>query len=123
MRGALIVAAVTSCSHETKAPAPSPSASQVTTVAVAPAPIDPVRYSSADEAERFARLEAEDAANIGARRARIARLDRLAAQRREEQLEQEQRLLFGIGPGGPGLTGIYPGNQLSRFSCNACGRG
>jgi hypothetical protein len=112
VRGALVVAALASCSHEAKAPPPPATPA---TADIAPAPVDPVRYASADEADRLARLDAEEAAGVAARR---ARLDRLAAQRREAAWEDEQqREILGLG------TVLGNGTPLTRFSCNACGRG
>ena len=114
VRGALVIAALTSCSQQTKTAPPPASAVTATAEppAPAPAPVDPVRYTSAEENERLARIDAEDAASAEARRARIGKL----AARRDDQ-----ELHFGIG-NGPGLTGIQPGD-ISRFGCNACGRG
>lgn len=127
VRGALIVAALTSCSHESKVPPPAPSA--VTAgVASAPAPaqVDPVRYASADEAERLTRLDTEEAASVKARRARLAALHR------EDAREQEMRAIEAA-LGTPGTIGslselqsaqnLVTSRQLSNIGCNACGRG
>ena len=125
MRGALVVAALTSCSHEAAAPAPSATPVSAS-VGVAPVPVDPVAYTSADEAERLARLDAEETAGLGARR---ARLDRFAAQRRELQQEELQRELLGVlGSSGNSIGKIGSLNQIggrniSFNACNACGRG
>jgi hypothetical protein len=80
-----VVVALTSCSHDVKAPAPSATPLTASLV-LAPVPVDPVRYTSAEEAERLTRLDAEEAASEGARR---ARLDRLGAEQRREQLVRE----------------------------------
>ena len=133
VRGALVVAALATCSHEAKAIQPSPSAVTATTgtagvasATPAPAPLDPVHYTSADEAERLARLDSEEAAGLGARR---ARLERFAAQHREVQLDRQQRMLLSIlgtsGTGGTlGTIGVNTlGRQLESTGCNACGRG
>jgi len=105
------VAAFTSCHHEVKAPAPSATPATAS-AGVVSAPVDPVGYTSAGEADRLARLDAEDAARVQARRARI---DRLTALRHEQQREEEE------GGGLGGLTGI--GHPLFNNACNACGRG
>jgi hypothetical protein len=87
----------------------------------APAQVDPVRYVSADEAERLARLDAEDTASIEARH---VRLGRLAALRREQQGDERIGPVFGSGPGlQPRGTPIQLGNEISPFTCYACGRG
>jgi hypothetical protein len=112
VRGALVVAALTSCGHEVSGPAPSPSAVVASPVAASAVvatervSVDPVSYASTDEADRLARLDAEDAAGVEARR---ARLQRLAAQHREE--------LPALGNLGTG-TGAGPGMRYA-----ACGRG
>jgi hypothetical protein len=127
VRGVLVVAALTSCNNEVKPPAPS--ATTVTASGVAPASpaapvaIDPVGYTSAGEAERLARLDAEDRASVGARH---ARLDRLAAQRREEQGLWNGEPPIGLGSLTAGSigTGIGTGSiGLLPQGCLGCGRG
>jgi hypothetical protein len=94
-----------------KAPPPSPTP-DIATVAALP-PVDPVRYTSADEADRLVRLDAEEVASLGARR---LRLDRLGAQQRELQEHQWDQGLAG-------LSVLRTALEPTSHPAIACGRG
>jgi len=102
VRGALVVVAVaTACGPDAPPPAAPPPPPPP--IARAPEPIDPVAYSSADEAARLERVEAESTASSDTRDQRIARVH---ASRRAQ--------LGGVGvSGGGGMQRIWA----------LCGRG
>ncbi len=136
VRGALVVAALTSCGHEDVKP-PAPLTTSVAPDVAAPSQpagegprqttglADPVGYASADEASRLARLDAEDAATLASRR---ARLKRLAQQQEPEALGVAQVLGVGAPPGSlqsaiGSLGSIGPGPGIGIHGCAGCGRG
>jgi hypothetical protein len=131
VRGPAAVVALAACASP--APAPEPAAPPPTSIAVvAPAPIDPVAYSSADEAARLSRVDDEAVAAVDARETRIGAI---AARRHRTQVRYdtggltsddplEEALLRQQGIGGGSISGgNYPGGRGRFPVCAGCGRG